>query len=554
LLDAIFLQVLNMSFTASFVILFVLIARLLLKRAPKAFSYSLWGVVLFRLICPFSFESILSLLPVNAKPIPEAIVYAATPEVDTGLSALNRAVNSVLPAATPHASANPMQITVFLGRTLWLLGIAILLCYSVVSLFRLKKRLKGAVHESGNIFLSDTLGTPFVLGFMAPKIYLPSLLKEDEKQHILLHEQTHIHRQDHIIKILSFFVLCLHWFNPLVWAAFFLSGKDMEMACDEAVIKRLGSGIKKNYSASLLALATRRHAVCGVPLAFGEGSAKSRIKNILRYKKPVVWVLLVLAAVVLMLSFGLFLNPLSSGLLLNAKGVNILPESVKSSIYGALAIDAQAVELSASGLNDAVEFITKLRVSKTEPSSRAGCDENSPNQIHLVYEGLGKDGALYYLYFYFNSDFSLVWADNDVKPSPVYKVKKPHEAKDFIMQLFNSENEKVNSTEDGDPLARYSVSKHKSGLVYESYPLDNTELARAIVMDSLLKSTLLKGADVEALEEYYLIEQVFPKENEKHEYYVYMAENSKPVVQFGKKGMSAKLSTGLYNKLKECFS
>jgi len=554
LFDAIFLQVLNMSFTASFVILFVLIARLLLKRAPKVFSYSLWGVVLFRLICPFSFESILSLLPVNAKPIPEAIVYAATPEVDTGLSALNRAVNSMFPAATPNASANPMQITVFLGRTLWILGIAILLCYSVVSLFRLKKRLKGAVHESGNIFLSDTLGTSFVLGFMAPKIYLPSLLKEDEKQHILLHEQTHIHRQDHIIKILSFFVLCLHWFNPLVWAAFFLSGKDMEMACDEAVIKRLGSGIKKNYSASLLALATRRHAVCGVPLAFGEGGAKSRIKNILRYKKPVVWVLLVLAAAVLLLSFGLLLNPLSSSLLLNAKGVNILPESLKSSIYGALAIDAQAVELSASGLNDAVEFITKLRVSKTEPSSRAGCDENSPNQIHLVYEGLGKDGALYYLYFYFNSDFSLVWADNDVKPSPVYKVKKPHEAKDFIMQLFNSENEKVNSTEDWDPLARYSVSKHKSGLVYESYPLDNTELARAIVMDSLLKSTLLKGADVEALEEYYLIEQIFPKENEKHEYYVYMAENSKPVVQFGKKGMCTKLSAGLYNKLKECFS
>ena len=552
MLDAIFLQVLNMSFTASFVILFVLIARLLLKRAPKVFSYSLWGVVLFRLICPFSFESILSLLPVNAKPIPEAIVYAATPEVDTGLSALNRAVNSIFPAATPNASANPMQITVFLGRTLWLLGIAILFCYSVVSLFRLKKRLKGAVHESGNIYLSDTLGAPFVLGFIAPKIYLPSSLKDEEKQHILLHEQTHIHRQDHIIKMLSFFVLCLHWFNPLVWAAFFLSGKDMEMACDEAVIKRLGSGIKKNYSASLLAFAAKRHAVCGVPLAFGEGSAKSRIKNILRYKKPVIWVLLVLAAVVLLLSFGLFLNPLSSSLLLNAKGVNILPESLKSSIYGALAIDAQAVELSASELNDVVEFIIKLSVGKTETASRAGRDVNSSSQIHLVYEGFGKDGALFNLYFYFNSDFSLVWADNDIKPSPVYKVKKPQEAKDFIMQFFNFANEKVNSAEDGD-LARYSVSKYKSGVVYESYPLDNTELVKAIVMDSLLKSTLLKGADVEALEEYYLIEQVFPQENERHEYYVYMAENSEPVVQFDKKGMCTKLSSELYYKLEERF-
>jgi beta-lactamase regulating signal transducer with metallopeptidase domain len=309
MLNQLFLQILNMSFTASFVILFVLVVRLLLKKAPKIFSYALWSVVLFRLVCPLSFESLFSLLPTNASPISHDIVYMQTPKIDTGLTIINNAVNSVLPPATPYASANPLQIWVFIGSLIWLFGIAVLLIYSIVSLLKLQKRLKNAVHGKDNIYLVEQLDTPFVMGIIRPKIYLPTLLTEEEKRYIILHEQMHIKRFDYLLKIVSFFVLSLHWFNPFVWIAFFISGKDMEMSCDEAVIKRLGSDVKKEYSSSLLTLSTGRRIIGGSPLAFGEGNTKGRIKNVLSYKKPTFWVALVAVVAVICVVLGLMTNP-----------------------------------------------------------------------------------------------------------------------------------------------------------------------------------------------------------------------------------------------------
>lgn len=311
MLEKIFLQILNMSFIASFVILFVLIARLLLRKSPKILSYALWSVVLFRLICPFSFESVFSLLPAKTNPISQDIIYAAIPTIDTGIPAINNSVNQLLPAVTPAASVNPLQIWVFIGSAVWLMGIAILLIYSISSLLKLQKRLKNAVHEKDNIYLAKHLDTPFVMGIIRPKIYLPTSLTEGEKRYILLHEQMHIRRFDHVIKIVSFFVLCLHWFNPLVWIAFFISGKDMEMSCDEAVIKQLGSDVKKEYSSSLLTLATGRRIIGGIPLAFGEGDTKGRIKNVLNYKKPVFWTIVISVFVVVGLCLGLMANPKS---------------------------------------------------------------------------------------------------------------------------------------------------------------------------------------------------------------------------------------------------
>lgn len=312
MLDNLFLQILNMSFTASIVILFVLVARLLLKKAPKIFSYALWSVVLFRLVCPFSFESLVSLLPSNSAPISDKILYAQTPQINTGITVIDNAVNATLPVPALGASVNPMQIWTFIGEILWLAGIAILLLYSVISLRRLQNRLKNAVHDKENVYLAEHLATPFVLGFFRPKIYLPAALSPEEKQYILLHEQIHIRRFDHVVRVLSFLVLCVHWFNPLVWVAFFLSGKDMEMSCDEAVIKRLGNDVKKDYSSSLLALATGRPIISGIPLAFGEGDTKSRIKNVLNYKKPGFWFIVITILLVIALSVGLMANPKSS--------------------------------------------------------------------------------------------------------------------------------------------------------------------------------------------------------------------------------------------------
>ncbi|HZK27229.1 MAG TPA: DUF5301 domain-containing protein [Thermoclostridium sp.] len=319
MLEKIFLQILNMSLTAGFVIIFVLIARLFLKKSPKVLSYALWGVVLFRLICPFSFESIFSLLPVKSNPIPLDIVYEAIPTIDTGIPAINNTVNQSLPAAIPAASINPLQIWTFIGYTVWLMGIAVLLIYSIFSLVKLQMRLKNAVHEKDNIYLAKHLDTPFVMGFVHPKIYLPASLTDREKEYILLHEQMHIRRFDHVIKIVSFFALSLHWFNPLVWIAFFISGKDMEMSCDEAVIKQLGSDVKKEYSSSLLTLAIGRPIISGSPLAFGEGDTKGRIKNVLNYKKPAFWVVVISFVVVVALAISLLTNPKQTPINLPAK-------------------------------------------------------------------------------------------------------------------------------------------------------------------------------------------------------------------------------------------
>jgi len=340
MLEKIFLQILNMSFTASFVIMLVLIARLLLKRSPKVLSYALWGVVLFRLICPFSFESVFSLLPAKINPISQDIVYAPIPTIDTGIPAINHTVNQLLPAATPTASINPLQIWVFIGTMVWLLGMAILLIYSIVSLVKLQMRLKNAVHEKHNIYLAEHLDTPFVMGIIRPKIYLPASLTEREKRYILLHEQMHIRRFDHVMKIVSFFVLCLHWFNPLVWIAFFISGKDMEMSCDEAVIKQLGNDVKKEYSSSLLTLATGRRIIGGSPLAFGEGDTKGRIKNVLNYKKPAFWMVVVAAVAVICVIVGLMSNPMDEDI--TFAGVNAV----------ILEIDKDAQSMMVEGIDE----------------------------------------------------------------------------------------------------------------------------------------------------------------------------------------------------------
>lgn len=305
-----FFAVLNMSFTGSIVVLVVLLFRLLFKRAPKILSYLLWAVVLVRLAIPVSFFSTISLLPTNPKPFSSDMLYASSPQIHTGLPALDNAVGNSLPAAHFYESINPMQVWAFLGTSLWAVGILVLLLYGLGSAAGLKKRLAGRILCKKNVYEVPGLETPFVLGLFRPKIYLPQGLQEAEKEYILLHEQLHIRRLDHVTRLLSFFVLCIHWFNPLVWVAFFLSGRDMEMACDEAVLRKRGTEIRGEYSRSLLSQAAGGHLPGKMPLAFGKGQVKGRIENILSYKKPLTPVLLLGIAAVVFLSVCLLANPL----------------------------------------------------------------------------------------------------------------------------------------------------------------------------------------------------------------------------------------------------
>lgn len=291
----IFILVLNMTLTGSVVILAVLLARILFKKAPRIFSYALWAVVLFRLLSPVSFSLPVSLLgALQNEParggrmeyIAEDIGYMERPQIALPVPGLSETVNDVLPLADRTASVNPMQVYMIVGAYIWLLGILSMAIYSAISLRRLQRRLKEAVFEKENIYRIKGAGSPFVFGLFRPRIYLPEKISAEEERYILLHEQIHIQRGDAAFRLLAYLALWLHWFNPLVWGAFALSGRDMEMSCDETVIRRMGSGVKKEYSASLLNAASGKQIVKGIPLAFGESDTGSRIKNVLRYQKP----------------------------------------------------------------------------------------------------------------------------------------------------------------------------------------------------------------------------------------------------------------------------
>jgi len=306
--EKIFLSVLNMSLIGAFVIAAIMLVRLPLKKAPKAISYALWAVAGFRLMFPFTLEGAFSLLPFNSTPIPHDIATQAVPRIDSGITVIDNAISAALPAVTPAISTNPLQIWLAVGCCIWIFGIVIMLIYSIVSITLLNRRLRSAINVGDNIYEAVNLKTPFVMGLFRSKIYIPMGLSGEERRYIVLHEQTHIRRHDHIIKMLAYFVLCLHWFNPLVWAAFILMGADMEMSCDERVMKELGGDIKNAYSQSLVRVASERKMLNGSPLAFGEGGMKERVKNVLNFKKHSRVIIIAAVILVAVLSVGFAVN------------------------------------------------------------------------------------------------------------------------------------------------------------------------------------------------------------------------------------------------------
>ncbi len=310
-MSSLFLSVLNMSLTASYVIVFVILVRLLLKKSPKIISYALWTVVGFRLTVPFSFESAFSLIPWNLRgePISKDLIYSQVNNINGITSSADNLSKNIITTPNITASVDPWQLYTEIGAYIWLLGIVLLLSYSVISIFQLKKHLKNASLIDDNIFEAVNLKTPFVIGILKPKIYLPSGISLEEQENILLHEKTHIKRKDHIIKAFAFIMLSIHWFNPFVWLAFMMMSADMELSCDESVLKEMNLETKKSYASSLLSLATEKHILSGSPIAFGEGNVSGRIKNILTYKKPKFKILAVNIILVIAIGIALVANP-----------------------------------------------------------------------------------------------------------------------------------------------------------------------------------------------------------------------------------------------------
>lgn len=403
-LKELFLNVLNMSITAGYVILFVLLVRALLKKAPKIFSYSLWAVVLFRLVCPFSFSSSLSFLGFfrgdSIKQIPEDIGFKTQPQVNAPIYNINQTINNSQPAANPIISAEPIQTIQFIISLIWVTGILSLLIYSVVTYLQLKRKVSMAILLDGNVYECENIRTPFVLGIIRPKIYLPMGLSESEKGYIIKHEETHIKRFDYIIKPFAFLVLCIHWFNPLVWISYKFMNKDMEMSCDENVLKKLGPDIKKAYCSSLLSLAAERKIISGSPLAFGERNTKSRIKNVLNYRKPAFWVIILGAFVIAVISLGLMANPKKYGTDLAVLDIDNI--AIKEKTYKAAAestgvkINEKKPELAseiAALVENSIDSIMSSPQQSSSPEDYIKANQNAYEDIIKQ----GEDGLLYML-------------------------------------------------------------------------------------------------------------------------------------------------------------
>ncbi len=319
-MENLFLQILKMGVTAGYCILVVLALRMLMKGLPKLYSYILWIVVYFRLVCPVSVSSVFSLIRVRPQVIPKELGAQTHVNISNSTVQAEHVVETVADTAVKMptdaglaTSVSMMQAILSVATFIWIAVALLLILYNICSLIRLKTGLKRATlvseGKNGSVYMADGIGTPFVVGLFSPRIYLPSGLGENEKSYVLAHEKTHVRRKDYLVKQLAFLVTCIYWFHPLVWLAFYLMCQDMEMACDEYVIRSFDGETRKDYSMTLLSLAQEQHGLQGSPLAFGEGGIKKRIMNVLHYRKPTFWVSVAVVILLAAVLIGLALDP-----------------------------------------------------------------------------------------------------------------------------------------------------------------------------------------------------------------------------------------------------
>ncbi|MCO7116964.1 M56 family metallopeptidase [Oscillibacter valericigenes] len=309
---AVFLKLLNLSISASWLVLAVLVLRLISKRSPKWVNVLLWGIVALRLVLPFSIESALSLIPSAETVSPAAVQFDPAPTITSGVSIIDNAVNPSLSehfAAVPTASVNPLYVWTEIAGWVWLIGLGAMLLYALVSYLRLRRRVSVSLPIRDRIYLCDAISSPFILGVVKPHIYLPSGLDEVQRQNVLAHERAHLARRDHWWKPLGFALLAVYWFNPVLWLAYTLLCRDIELACDEKVIRDMDVAAKKAYSIALLSCSTHRNQISACPLAFGEVGVKERVRNALHYKKPAFWVVAASVAVCVVVAVCFLTDP-----------------------------------------------------------------------------------------------------------------------------------------------------------------------------------------------------------------------------------------------------
>lgn len=310
-MEAVFLKLLNMSITAGWLVLAVVAFRFVFKKAPKALHVILWALVGVRLICPFSFESVLSLVP-STETVPQDIMYSDAPTIHTGIPMMNSTINPIISESlAPNVgdSVNPMQVIVAVASYVWIFGMIAMVLYTFFSYHSIHKKVREAIPIRENVWMCDHVDTPFILGVFRPQIYLPSDMSEEDVTYVLAHENAHLKRHDHWWKPLGFALLTVYWFNPLLWLAYVLLCRDIELACDEKVIRELGVENKKPYSEALINCSIPRKMISACPLAFGEVGVKARVKTVLNYKKPAFWIILLAVVACVIVAVCFLTNP-----------------------------------------------------------------------------------------------------------------------------------------------------------------------------------------------------------------------------------------------------
>ncbi len=473
-MSTVFLKILNMSISASWMVLAVLILRLLLKKAPKWIGVLLWGIVAIRLICPFSIESAISLIP-SAETVSPEIMMDWTPEISTGIDPLDKVVNPIITgsfAPKPYASANPLQILIPVFGNLWLLGIFVMMTYSAVSFLLLRRKVSAAVLLRDNIFQSERVLSPFVLGLIKPKIYLPFQINEQDMEQVIAHEKAHIRRKDHWWKPLGFLILTLHWFNPLMWLGYALLCRDIELACDEKVIKDLDADQKADYSQALLNCSVNRTAIAACPLAFGEVGVKGRVRSVLNYKKPAFWLLVIAIVATVAVAVCFLTNP-SPRRLKNIEWNDW--DTVTHTNTAVLISEGGKGHYVGSVKKEDLEALYNIKISDKELSLDRGEDRD---KSHTIILGIATDSSQitsynHGIHIHFYADFSAVWVNDGVKPTLSYKVLNPQSAKKIYNEFadYNTDAGGADSTD---------VQKFESAVSFANYAEEDEIYLKAL--------------------------------------------------------------------------
>lgn len=453
-MEAVFLKLLNMSITASWLVLAVFFLRLIFQKAPKSVSMLSWALVGVRLVCPFSFKSILSVIP-NPEPLPSEILTAERPVIQSGIPAVNEAMNPVLAetlAPRAETGVSPLGSLALIASVLWLCGIGVLLLYTAISYWRIRKSVREAALYQGNVWFCDHIDTPFILGVLRPRIFLPSDIEKADLPYVLAHEQAHLKWRDHLWKPLGFLLLTVYWFNPILWAAYILFCKDMERACDERVLRTLGAACKKPYSNALINCSVPRKRISACPLAFGETGVKERVRSVLNYKKPAFWLAAVAVVAVAVAALVFLTNP-------KTENVQTLADITQSSALFDNVETLKLVEEKGETTAPAAQtqsILSDLQGTEISVDPVSG----NPTQAKVAKLVLGYGDASEKA-LYFNDAFSEVWLEDGI----VYKVMDPDSAKRILETVRTSAVSEQNSADGKDPV---TAGSEETGLTQKA--------------------------------------------------------------------------------------